>query len=274
MSGYGWQLVVDWRALDAAERELLIGELWCHAVSGIEERDDDVVAGFASEADARTAANELDLPSTIVEVIDDGYLDEWRRFAHPWLVDRLLVRPSWVDAPPPGNEIEIIIDPQRAFGSGAHATTRLVLGLMQQLDLRATTVLDLGCGSGVLSVAAAALGAMRIEAIDIEPTAVATTIDNARRNGAADRIHARVAAIDDIADDFDIVLANVLPSVHRQIAVGVRRVARQYVIVAGMLDGQVTDIESRYGSTRRLASRRDDGWTALMLQVDRTDLRS
>ena len=294
MSGYGWQLVVDWRALDAAERELLIGELWCHAVSGIEERDDDVVAGFASEADARTAANELGLPSTIVEVIDDGYLDEWRRFAHPWLVDRLLVRPSWVDAPPPQlpalkgrsgplpalkgrsrpDEVEIIIDPQRAFGSGAHATTRLVLGLMQQLDLRATTVLDLGCGSGVLSVAAAALGAMRIEAIDIEPTAVATTIDNARRNGAADRIHARVAAIDDIADDFDIVLANVLPSVHRQIAAGVRRVARHYVIVAGMLDEQVADIESLYGSTRRLASRRDDGWTALMLQVDRTDLRS
>ena len=274
MSGYGWQLVVDWRALDAAERELLIGELWCHAVSGIEERDDDVVAGFASEADARTAANELGLPSTIVEVLDDGYLDEWRRFAHPWLVDRLLVRPSWVDAPPPGNEIEIIIDPQRAFGSGAHATTRLVLGLMQQLDLRATTVLDLGCGSGVLSVAAVALGAMRIEAIDIEPTAVATTIDNARRNGAADRIHARVATIDDIADDFDVVLANVLPSVHRQIAAGVRRVARHYVIVAGMLDGQVADVESLYGSTRRLASRRDDGWTALMLQVDRTDLRS
>ena len=273
MSGHGWQLVVDWRALGAAERELLIGELWCHSISGIEERDDDVVAGFATEAEAHAAASELGMPSTLVEVLDDAYLDEWRQFARPWLVDKLFVRPSWVDAvPPQGRDSrEIIIDPQRAFGSGAHASTRLVLALMQQLDLRTTSVLDLGCGSGVLSVAAAALGATRIEAIDIEPDAVAATIGNARRNGAEDRIHARVATIDAVADVFDVVLANVLPSVHRQIAVGVRRVARRHVIVAGMLDEHVADIESLYGATRLVASRRDEGWSALTLQVDRTD---
>ena len=101
MSGHGWQLVVDWRALGAAERELLIGELWCHPVSGIEERDDDLVAGFATEGEARTAASELGLSSTIVEVLDDAYLDEWRQFARPWLVDKLFVRPSWIDAVPP-----------------------------------------------------------------------------------------------------------------------------------------------------------------------------
>lgn len=274
MSGHGWQLVVDWRALGAAERELLIGELWCHSVSGIEERDDDVVVGFATEAEAHAAASELGLPSAIVEVLDDAYLDEWRQFARPWLVDKLFVRPSWVDAVPPPEMREIIIDPQRAFGSGAHASTRLVLALMQQLDLHANTVLDLGCGSGVLSVAAAVLGATRIEAIDIEPDAVAATIDNARRNGAEDRIHARVATIDDVADVFDVVLANVLPSVHRQVAGGVRRVARRYVIVAGMLDEHAADIESLYGATRLVASRRDEGWSALTLQVDRTDLGS
>ena len=274
MSGHGWQLVVDWRSLRAAERELLIGELWCHSVSGIEERDDDIVAGFATEAEAYAAASELGLPSTIVEVLDDAYLDQWRQFARPWLVDKLFVRPSWVDVVPPPGAREIVIDPQRAFGSGAHASTRLVLALMQQLDLRTNGVLALGCGSGVLSVAAAALGATRIEAIDIEPDAVAVTIDNARRNGADDRIHARVATIDDVADVFDVVLANVLPSVHRQVAGGVRRVARRYVIVAGMLDEQVADIESLYEATHLVASRRDDGWTALALQVDRADLGS
>jgi ribosomal protein L11 methyltransferase len=270
--------------LGAPERELLLGELWCHPVSGIEERDDDLVAGFATESEARTAASELGLSSTIVEVLDDAYLDEWRQFARPWLVDKLFVRPSWIDAVPPllpalkghsgPKSIEIIIDPQRAFGSGAHASTRLVLALMQQLDLRASSVLDLGCGSGVLSVAAAALGATRIEAIDIELDAVTATIDNARRNGADDRIRASVATIDDVADDFDVVLANVLPSVHRQIAEGVRRVARRYVIAAGMLDEQVADIESLYGATRPVVSRRDDGWTALVLPVDRADLGS
>ena len=274
MSVHGWQLVVDWRALGAAERELLIGELWCRSISGIEERDDDVVAGFATEAEARAAARELGRPSTIVEVVDDAYLDEWRQFARPWLVDKLFVRPSWVDAVPPLGAKAIVIDPQRAFGSGSHASTRLVLALMQQLDLRTSAVLDVGCGSGVLSVAAAALGATRIEAIDIEPDAVAATIDNARRNGAEYRIHAHVATIDDVADVFDVVLANVLPSVHRQVAGGVRRVVRRFVIAAGMLDEHVADIESLYGATHLVATRRDEGWSALTLQVDRTDLGS
>ena len=188
MSGHGWQLIVDWRALAADDRELVIGELWCHPIDGIEERDDIVVAGFATEFEARAAANALALPSTIVEVLDDGYLDEWRHFAKPWQVDKLFVRPSWIDAESPADAIEIVIDPQRAFGSGAHASTRLTLALMQQLDLRTKSVLDVGCGSGVLSVAAAALGATRIDAIDLEADAVSATIENARRNSVAGRI--------------------------------------------------------------------------------------
>jgi len=271
VSGHGWQLVVDWRALGAAERELLIGELWSHPISGIEERDDGVVAGFVNEAEVRAAASELRVPSTIVEVLDDSYLDEWRQFARPWSIGRLFVRPSWVDAVGPPDAIEIVIDPQRAFGSGAHASTRMALALMQQLDLRANTVLDLGCGSGVLSVAAAALGATRIEAIDIDADAVAATLDNAWRNGVNDRIRARVATIDDVAGDFDVVVANVLPTVHREVAEGVRRAARHFVVVAGMLDAQLAEVESQYRAAR-VALHHEDGWTALMLRVDRTDL--
>ncbi|HUP75464.1 MAG TPA: 50S ribosomal protein L11 methyltransferase [Acidimicrobiales bacterium] len=283
MSTYGWQLVADWRALGAAERELLIGELWCLPISAIEERDDDVVAGFDTEAAARSAAAALTVPSKVIEVIDDAYLDEWRHFARPWQVEKLLVRPSWVDAAPPQlsalkgrsgrDAIEIVIDPQRTFGSGAHASTRLALALMQHLDVRTSVVLDLGCGSGVLAIAAAALGAARVEAIDVEAGAVAATIDNARRNGFVDRIDARVATIDEVADDFDVVVANVLPSVHRAVARGVRRVARRHVILAGMLDADVAEVESAYRVTR-VAARSADGWTAVALRVDHTDLGS
>ncbi|MEO5838622.1 MAG: 50S ribosomal protein L11 methyltransferase [Acidimicrobiales bacterium] len=273
MSGHGWQLVVDWRALDGAQRELLIGALWCHSISGIEERDDDVVVGFENESDARAAAAELSAPSTILEVLDDAYLDKWRQFARPWSVGRLFVRPSWVEASPPPGAIEIVIDPQRAFGSGAHASTRLALSLLQELDLGASAVLDLGCGSGVLSVAAAALGAPRIEAIDVEIGAVEATIDNARRNGVGEKIRARVATIDDVTDEFDVVVANVLPSVHREVAEGVRRVARRFVIVAGMLDAQAVEVESWYRAAR-VGSQHEDGWCALVLRVDRVDLGS
>ncbi|MEO8695048.1 MAG: 50S ribosomal protein L11 methyltransferase [Acidimicrobiales bacterium] len=273
MSALGWQLVVDWRALDAAARELLVGELWCHPISGMEERDDRVIVGFETESDARAAGSELDVPFAIVAVLDDAYLDEWRQFARPWTVGNLFVRPSWVAAPVPSDSIEIVVDPQRAFGSGAHATTRLALSLLQQLDLRERTVLDLGCGSGVLSVAAAALGATRVDAIDIDAAAVAATVDNAARNGVGERIRARVATIDDVVGEFDVVVANVLPSVHREVAEGVRRVASRFVIVSGMLDAQVADVEPRYGAGL-VTAQREDGWAALVLRVDRADLGS
>jgi ribosomal protein L11 methyltransferase len=273
VSTHGWQLVADWRALDATDRELLVGDLWCQPISGMEERDDRLIVGFETESAARAAAAELDVPFSIVAVLDDGYLDEWRQFARPWTVGRLFVRPSWVDAPVPPDSIEIVIDPQRAFGSGAHVTTRLALSLLQQLDLRDCSVLDLGCGSGVLSVAAAALGARRIDAIDIEVDAVAATIDNAERNGFGQRIRARVATIDDVAGAFDVVVANVLPSVHREVAEHVRRVAQPFVIVSGMLDAQVAEVESRYAAAL-VGSQHEEGWAALVLRVDRADLGS
>ena len=270
-----WQLIVDWHALGEDERELLIGELWCHDISGIEERDDVAVVGFSSEFTARAAAVAIDrairsVTSTIVEVADDSYLDEWRAFARPWRVDRLFIRPSWVEAAPPPDTTLIVIDPARSFGSGAHASTRLVLELLQQIDLRGRTVLDIGCGSGVLSLAAAALGAARVDAIDIEPGAVDATMTNARRNEFDDRIHARVATIERVDTPFDVVVANVLPSVHREIANDVRGRAWLFAIAAGMFEGQAAEIASAYGATT-VATRAEDQWIALLLQVDRTE---
>jgi ribosomal protein L11 methyltransferase len=202
-----WQLIIDWRALGAAHRELLIGELWCHTIYGIEERDDVAVVGFATEVAARAAAAAIvdssGVSVTIVELLEDTYLDEWRGFARPWRVSGLFVRPSWVDAVAPPGTIEIVIDPQRSFGSGAHASTRLTLELMQSLDFSGCTVLDVGCGSGVLSVAAAVLGAARVDAIDIETEAVAATAANALCNGVDDRIHARVATVGSVGEQFD-----------------------------------------------------------------------
>ena len=102
---------------------------------------------------------------------------------------------------------------------------------------------------------------------------MAVTIANIRRNGVENRIEARVATIDDVASEFDVVVANVLPSVHRQIAPGVRRVGPRFVILAGMLDAHVAEVESAYRATR-VAIRREDGWTAVALRVDRADLGS
>jgi ribosomal protein L11 methyltransferase len=266
----GWQLVVDCRGLSADERDLIAGQLWSHPITGIEERVDELIAGFVSERAARVARRGLPTPSMVVAVTDDSYLDEWRRFACASTIGRFFVRPSWIAAEPPVGATEIVLDPQRAFGSGGHVSTRLALTLLQQRDVRDRTVLDVGCGSGVLAIAACLLGAARVLAIDIDPAAIEATRDNARRNAVADRIDARVAEVADLDAPVDLVVANVLPSVHRAIARPIARLTR-VVIVAGLLEGQIDAVVAAYHA-RVHATLVEDGWAGLELRVEPDEL--
>jgi len=111
----------------------------------------------------------------------EGWEDGWRSFHHGVPVGRLWVGPPWEE--PPADAVAVVIDPGRAFGTGAHATTRLCLELLQEVE--PTSLLDVGCGSGVLSVAAAKLGFAPVNAVDIDEVALETTRINAEANGAA-----------------------------------------------------------------------------------------
>ena len=108
-----------------------------------------------------------------------GWEDRWRSFHRPVRVGPLWVGPPW-EAPPP-EAVPIVVDPGRAFGTGAHPTTRLTLELL--LGLEPGPLLDLGCGSGVLAIAGAKLGFAPVSAVDVDPVAVEATLANAERNG-------------------------------------------------------------------------------------------
>jgi ribosomal protein L11 methyltransferase len=138
---------------------------------GVEELD----GAFAVYAD------ELPIGFDVVEVehVRDGWEDEWRAFHHGVTVDRLWVGPPWEEAP--DGTIPIVVDPGRAFGTGAHATTRLCLELLQ--DIEPTSLVDVGCGSGVLSIAAAKLGFAPVAALDLDEVAIEVTAENAVANG-------------------------------------------------------------------------------------------
>jgi ribosomal protein L11 methyltransferase len=138
---------------------------------GVEELD----GAFAVYAD------EPPLGFDVVEVEDvaDGWEDAWRGFHHGVEVGRLWVGPPWEEAS--AGTLSVVIDPGRAFGTGAHATTRLCLELLQ--DMEPTSLLDVGCGSGVLSVAAAKLGFAPVTAVDIDEVALEVTRTNAAANG-------------------------------------------------------------------------------------------
>jgi ribosomal protein L11 methyltransferase len=116
-----------------------------------------------------------------IEDVEEGWADAWRAFHHGVVVGGLWVGPPWEE--PPAGALPVTIDPGRAFGTGAHATTRLCLELLQAVE--PTSLVDVGCGSGVLSIAAAKLGFAPVGAIDLDEVALEVTAANAAANGVA-----------------------------------------------------------------------------------------
>jgi ribosomal protein L11 methyltransferase len=168
------------------------------------------------------------------------------------VLGRFWVGPPWErEQAPPGSEV-IAIDPGRAFGTGAHATTRLCLELVQELP--PTSLLDVGCGSGVLSIAAAKLGFAPVTGIDNEADAVETTIVNAEANGVEVAAH-RVDALAGKLPSSEIVVANIaLEPVERLLP----RLDARLVVTSGYLERD----EPRVDGWQRIDRRDREGWAA------------
>ena len=149
-----------------------------------------------------------------------------------------------------------MIDPGRAFGTGAHPTTRLTLELLQQLE--PGSLLDVGCGSGVLAIAAAKLGFGPVVAVDVDEAAVEATLANARVNGVELSAHRADALVDELPET-ELVVANVALDVVERLLprLGVRR-----AVTSGYLDRD----EPRVDGWRRSVRREQDGWAADLLE--------
>src|SRR6185437_10214073 len=153
---------------------------------GVEELD----GAFAVYADEPPIGFDL----IEADEVREGWEDAWKDFHHGVSVGRLWVGPPWES--PPADLVPVVLDPGRAFGTGAHATTRLCLDFLQ--DAEPTSLLDVGCGSGVLSIAAAKLGFEPVTAIDIDDVAIEVTRANADVNAVAFSIYQADAFADDL----------------------------------------------------------------------------
>ena len=153
------------------------------------------------------------LSSSAVPVEDWEW--KWREGLGAVETGRLIVvRPSWIEYRNTGGRIEIVIDPKMAFGTGGHATTVLCLEALERLDPAGKTVIDCGCGSGVLSIAAARLGAARVYGFDNDPPSVENARENILLNGVADRVTVETAELSDARPEpADILLANLISGV-------------------------------------------------------------
>jgi len=165
------------------------------------EREGEVELAAYGEAAERVRAAFPDATSTDVEA---GWEDRWREFHQPVRIGPLWVGPPW--EVPPQDALAVVVDPGRAFGTGAHPTTQLCLGLL--LDLPRASLLDVGCGSGVLSIAAARLGFAPVVAVDLEAAAFEATRANAAVNGVEVEAR-RVDALAEPLPAADLVVANI-----------------------------------------------------------------
>jgi ribosomal protein L11 methyltransferase len=233
------------------------GEHWRVFFRNSNQRDA-ACAALAAIREVRVSA--LDVPD-----------EDWARRSQENLkaveAGRLIVAPPW-DVPRTGRPV-IIIEPSTGFGTGHHATTRLCLLMLQQLDLRGARVLDVGTGSGVLALAAWKLGAADVVAVDYDRDALQSARENIARNGAA-------AAIDIIRDDLDtlriqragVVLANLTGGVLVRYAEELHSLVtdRGYLILSGFAPDDTAVIARAFPEMKVLAERTEGDWAAITLQ--------
>ena len=176
--------------------------------------------------------------------------------------DDLWIVPTWCTPPNPA-AVNVLLDPGVAFGTGSHPTTRLCLGWLRANVQPGSTVLDYGCGSGILAIAAARLGAARVTGVDIDPQALRASAANAAQNGVdIDFLHADALP----AGRFDIVVANILANPLRLLAptIAERTASGGAIALAGVLEAQAADVCAAYARWIELIEwRSEDGWVLL-----------
>ncbi len=237
-------------------------------------------AGFSSDDAAARAerwvwANHPDWRPRFEVIVGDDWLDAWREHFTPVQVGSLLIVPDWdgarAEADDHTAEVQrLLLDPKRAWGTGAHASTALVLGALQSpsLSLDGARVLDVGCGSGILAIAALLLGASTARGIDVDRSAIAVTTENARRNGVADRCSAEWVPLDAITETFDVVCANILAPVLIEMAGDLQRVTTEggTILLAGLIDEQLDSVLCAFDRCESVEIRTDDAWRGIVLR--------
>jgi ribosomal protein L11 methyltransferase len=264
-----------------ADAELAADRLWSAGAQAVEEADAPggatILRTVLAVDDEVSRARLGQLPDAWeVGFCDqpDAPADTWREFAVPIEVSpTLTIRPAWLAAGRPLEPglLEVAIEPGGAFGLGNHPTTRLSAAAVERLTGEGSgvaSVLDVGCGSGVLAIVAAARGATRVIAIDIAEAAREATVANAAANGVGHLVVASTDALEQVEGSFDLVLANILAPTLVALAPELQRVlaADGALVLSGVLEGGYDHVVAALAPLRVARTAVLEGWAALELR--------
>ena len=269
---------MTWWAIDvrpaAEQRDRMSAWLVARTGHAVEERDDGTLVTFApDEASAEALVAQLgrevdpsaETTRRLLDSID--WSTRWRDGLGPRRFGRLTVVPSWVPEAAHPDQSTVVLDPESAFGSGEHGSTRAALTLLEQLLQPGQRVLDLGSGSGILAIAAVKLGAARAIGIETDPEANQASIRNAARNGVADRVEfleGDAGILAPLAGPADLILSNILRTANTALLPSITDALQPggLAIFSGMEQSEASEFRqtlraANFGVVRESL---DDGW--------------
>lgn len=272
----------DYSDLESAAREIahidlideeLLKKDRAHAVIHIYISPEDNPAEATAFLEERLTAEKIPYQINTDACLQEDWLNSWKKYFKPIPIGKkLLIRPIWETAYDAQGRVVLNLEPGVAFGSGTHETTRLCLEALEKYVRPGCQMLDVGCGSGILSVASLLLGAGQAVGVDIDALAVKTAAENGRMNGFDESrytlLHGNLT--DRVSGTYDVIAANIVADAIMQLSDGVARFMKPdaVYIVSGIIDARETETAEKLSSLGfvQIERREQNGWVCLVLK--------
>lgn len=277
-------VVID---VDEGDSDMASGLLFELGAQGVEERDQTTLvkgtlgkvtlsASFLTHEEAHAAIAELDpnYAPRLEEIVGDAWRDAWKEHFRPFeICPGIVVRPPWEEYSAPEGETKTVLElePGRAFGTGLHETTSLVCGALaaHRAELAGKTLLDVGCGSGILALVALKLGVASARAVDVDADAIEVTRENAERNGLSSRMTSDTATLAEVFGSYPIVVANIEARVLIPMApeLMAKVLPGGLLVLSGILVPQKDDVIKAYAQFALVDAPSKGEWIAIVLRA-------
>lgn len=232
-----------------------------------EERN---VCEYTAFVEARLSSLGIEYELSLSGMNEEDWGESWKKYFKPIKLGKVTIVPAWEDYTAGEDETVVKIDPGMAFGTGTHETTRLVMKIMQDEELSGKTVLDIGCGSGILSICACELGAKRCNAYDIDPVAVRVAKENAAGYPISVGVSDLLSAVEVTPHGYDLCVANIVADIIIRMLpdIGAYLSKSAPIILSGIIEERAGDVIAAASSLgwQLVRRERENDWVALMIK--------